>query len=369
MNQIIMQMKAQQPISYSIKIGPDLLAHPEEWLPEDCHGKRLVIITDDNVNKIYGAKLSHTLNQYKPLLLSFAPGEKSKNHQTKQYLEEKMIQHHCNRETLILALGGGVVGDLAGFIASTYMRGVPYIQIPTTLLAMVDSSVGGKTSINTHHGKNLIGTFWQPNCVIADLNCLVTLSRTNMINGLIEAIKMFMTNDVHYFNYVSKNMDGVLHNNLPIIKNIVERAIKIKVAIVSLDEKESHQRMILNFGHTIGHALEQITDYTMLHGYAVALGILVEAKIAQLLGYLSHVDYQIIQSLFLQLDISGTQLKNMDSDAIIQATKSDKKTKANTVRYVLLKQIGQVCHDNNRFAYPVSETLVKNALVEVVHGR
>ncbi|MHB1946964.1 MAG: 3-dehydroquinate synthase [Gammaproteobacteria bacterium] len=365
MNQIMMQIPAQKPISYSIRVGSGLLANPEEWLPSNLHTKRVVIITDDNVNKIYGVKLSNTLNRYQPLLLSFSPGEKSKNYQTKHLLEEQMIQHRCNRDTIILSLGGGVVGDLAGFIASTYMRGISYIQIPTTLLAMVDSSVGGKTGINTQQGKNLIGAFWQPSCVVVDLNCLTTLSQTHIINGLIEALKMFITNDVNFFHYVSDNINSLLNNNIAILKKLVERAIKIKVNIVSDDEKEINQRMILNFGHTIGHALEKITDYTMLHGYAVALGILVEAKISQLLGFLPNEEYQMIQSLFLQLNISGQQLKNMNSDEIIQATKSDKKIKSNHVRYILLKNLGQVYYEDNIFAFPVSDEIVNTALIEV----
>lgn len=368
MNQIIMEIPARQSFSYSINVGFDLLSRPEEWLPRDSHTKRLVIITDDNVNKIYGEKLSHALSRYEPLLLSFVPGEKSKNYQTKHLLEEQMIQHHCNRDTLILALGGGVVGDLAGFIASTYMRGVPYIQIPTTLLAMVDSSVGGKTSINTHQGKNLIGAFWQPSCVVTDLNCLMTLSQEYLINGLVEAIKMFMTNDANHLNDLINNINNILQKDISILKNIVEQAIKIKVDIVSQDEKESNQRMILNFGHTIGHALEKMTDYTMLHGYAVALGILVESKISQLSGFLSNEEFLIVQQLFSKLNISGSQLKNMNFDEIIQATKADKKIKSGHVRYVLLKKLGQVCQENNTFAHPVSDEMVKNALLDVSGG-
>ena len=365
MNQIMMKIPAREPVSYSINIGFDLLSRPEEWLPQDSHTKKLVIITDDNINPIYGKKLAHTLNNYKPLLLSFLPGEKSKNYQTKQLLEEQMMEHHCNRDTLILSLGGGVVGDLAGFIASTYMRGIPYIQIPTTLLAMVDSSVGGKTGINSDQGKNLIGAFWQPSCVVADLHCLMTLSPVHIINGLIEAIKVFMTNDLDHLNYVINHVNDIQHKDISILKKIVEEAIKIKVDVVSQDERESGQRMVLNFGHTIGHALEKVTDYKMLHGYAVALGILVEAKISQLSGFLSSEEYHIIRSLFLKLNILGSQLKNMNFNDIILATKSDKKTKSGNVRYILLKKLGEVYKDNTVFAHPVSDEMVNNALLDV----
>lgn len=365
MNQIIMQIPSKKSIVYPIMVDSDLLINPDKWLPNDVYNKRLVIITDNNVNKIYGEKLSNTLHQYKPLLLSFSPGESEKNYQTKNLLEEKMLQQYCNRETLILAMGGGVVGDMAGFIASTYMRGISYIQIPTTLLAMVDSSVGGKTGINTPLGKNLIGAFWQPICVVADLICLKTLSQTHIINGLIEALKMFLTNDANYFIYAKKNLNDILNKDIATLKKIIEQAIKIKVNIVNQDEKEMNKRMILNFGHTIGHALEKITNYTMLHGYAVALGILVETKISQLLGFISDEEYHIIKSLFFQLNISGEPLKNMDNDKIIEATQSDKKMKSNNVRYVLLKKLGEVYNDDNFFAHPVENEIVKKALLDV----
>lgn len=307
--QIAMRIPARSAITYPIKIGENLLSYPERWLPEDWHTKKIVIITDDNVNKLYGEKLLRLLRQAAPLLLSFLPGEQGKNAQIKLELEEKMLQAHCDRETMILALGGGVVGDMAGFVAATYMRGVSYIQIPTTLLAMVDSSVGGKTSINLPQGKNLIGAFWQPSSVIVDVNCLLTLSRDHLINGLIEAVKMFLTHDADYFNYVCHQLDDVLDRNSEVLKNIIQRAIQIKVNVVSADEKESNQRMVLNFGHTIGHALEALSNYTLLHGHAVALGMLVEIKIAKILGILADEDCHAIQSLLLKLNISGSQLK------------------------------------------------------------
>jgi len=365
---IMMNIPASKAFTYPILVASDLLAHPEKWLPTDWQKKRLVIITDDNVNKIYGKHLSTILEQAKPLLLSFMPGEKSKNSQIKLNLEQRMIQAHCDRDTLILALGGGVVGDIAGFIAATYMRGISYIQIPTTLLAMVDSSVGGKTGINVPQGKNLIGAFWQPTCVIADMNCLSTLPQVHLINGLIEAIKMFATSDAKLFNYVNTNINDILDRNTLSLKKVIEHAIKIKVNIVSSDEKENHQRMILNFGHTIGHALEKMTDYTLLHGNAVALGMLVEAKISELLGYLSPENYQIIQSLMSKLNISGHQLRVMDFDKIIQATYTDKKMKECQVRYILLNKIGEVRNDNHTVAHPVPDEIILKSLHFVKDG-
>lgn len=368
MKQIIMQIKHQSTHSYPIKIAVDLLNHFAKWLPNNCHDKRFVIITDDQVKMHYGDHLAKTLKDFKPLLLSFVPGEESKNYETKQKLEEQMIVERCDRETVILALGGGVVGDMAGFIAATYMRGIPYIQIPTSLLAMVDSSIGGKTGINTIHGKNLIGAFWQPSAVVIDMTCLMSLSQTHLINGLIEALKMFLTSNKEYFTYTHNKLNEIINRDITTLQNIVHQAIKIKTQIVSEDEKENNLRMVLNFGHTIGHALEKVTHYKLLHGHAVLLGILVEAKISQLLGILSAKDYQIIEMILSKLNFSADQLKQMNSEEIIKATKIDKKVKIGHVRYILLKEIGQVYSDNFGVAHAVSDDIVRKALLEVKRG-
>ncbi len=365
MTQIIMKIPTQRAIYCPIQIESNLLSHPDKWLPEGCLNKKLVVVTDDIVKNHYGNTLLKKLKKYDVLLLSFPPGEKSKNDQMKHFLEDQMLVSRCDRDTTILALGGGVVGDLAGFVAATYMRGISYIQIPTTLLAMVDSSIGGKTGINTIRGKNLIGAFWQPTAVIIDTNCLTTLPKTHLINGLIEALKMFMTSDLKSFNDASKHVDEILNGDLVTLKDIIQRAITVKINIVSQDEKENVLRAILNLGHTIGHALEKIMDYTLLHGYAVALGILVEAKISQLSGLLSYINYQAIQSLFLKLNISSDLLKKMDIEEIIRATKRDKKVKSGTVRYVLLKNIGQVYDEGNSFVHSVPDEMVRKALLEI----
>jgi 3-dehydroquinate synthase len=365
MNPLLMQLPSSQAITYPIYIAPDLLAQPELWLPADCRQRRIVIITDENVKKEYGEALVKVLEKHTPLLLSFPAGEQNKTAETKQALEAQMLAAHCDRNTLILALGGGVVGDLAGFVAATYMRGVPYIQVPTTLLAMVDSSVGGKTAVDCAYGKNLIGAFWHPVAVVADLNCLKTLPKTQLINGLVEALKVFMTSDAESLEYASSHIAPILTGDISVLEPVIRAAVKIKMDVVSRDEKESHLRMILNFGHTIGHALEKITDYGLLHGYAVALGILVEAKIAELRGLLSAEAYQKIKVLFLNLTISGKSLQSMDLRAIVQATRSDKKSAEGKVRYVLLQALGEVFSHKHVFAHPISDEDVTKALVIV----
>jgi 3-dehydroquinate synthase len=283
-----------------------------------------------------------------------------------------MLAQHCGRDTVILALGGGVVGDLAGFTAATYMRGIPYIQLPTTLLAMVDSSIGGKTGIDTPQGKNLIGAFWQPTAVVADLDCLKTLSPTQLINGLIEAIKMFLTSDKTGLDYVQHNLEKIVAGDIEALSYVISHAIAIKIDVVQRDEKEQNLRMILNFGHTIGHALEKMTHYDLLHGYAVGLGILVEAKIAQLKGLLSAEDYHTIEMLLAELEITRDHLLGFDPKEIIQNTKSDKKTKHGHVNYILLEKLGKYHEKNAHVAHPIDDELVTQAFLtlrEVYYGR
>ena len=228
-----------------------------------------------------------------------------------------------------------------------------------------DSSVGGKTAIDTPYGKNLIGTFWQPKQVIADISCLTTLPKKQRINGLIEAVKMFLTHDRDSLFYLEKNLDAAVNGDLKVLAEIIYCAVKIKAGVVAQDEKEAGMRMVLNFGHTIGHALEILTDYKILHGTAVALGILVEAKIAELSGLLSATDYRTITNLLARLGFSKKALGNFNVGHIIKATLLDKKTKANQARYVLLNGLGSVHSINNHYAHPINDALVKQALSQL----
>jgi 3-dehydroquinate synthase len=369
-NKMMVSIPEIQKNAYPIFIGSNVILNPKKWLPNDTNLSAIVIITDHTVKKYYGTALKNLLkSQGHPcFLIAFPAGEKYKNNQTKIKIENTMLRRYCDRKTLILALGGGVVGDMAGFIAGTYMRGIPYIQLPTTLLSMVDSSVGGKTGLDTPQGKNLIGLFNHPQCVVMDVGLLSTLSQKNIINGLIEAIKVFMTNDVKSLKYTQRNLNKILLCDSNVIKELVARAITLKASIVERDEKEQGQRAILNFGHTIGHALEHLSQYKIPHGFAVAYGILVEAKISQLLGLLPENDYVIIKNLITALGINGTQLKKYPLNHIIQQTKLDKKNQAGKVRYVLLRRMGCTHVVNNTFVHSVTDKLVKQAIHLVSEG-
>lgn len=365
MTKITVNLPAKSASRYSILIGTGLLDCVIEAIPDTA--KYIVIITDNTIKKRYASELHHTLQQkgYKVFTLSFPPGERHKNIKTKCKLENAMLKNGCDRNTCIMALGGGVVGDMAGFIAATYMRGINYIQIPTTLLAMVDSSVGGKTAIDTPYGKNLIGAFWQPIAVYMDINTLTTLPKKHLINGLIEAIKVFITHDKKSFDYVKNNIDLILNNDINVLTQVIKRAIKIKATIIEQDETENNIRMVLNFGHTVGHALEHMSHYTLLHGYAVAYGILVEAKISEMLGHLHANHFLMINDLLNTLGIKTSQLKKFDVDTILKAMRLDKKSRHDQIHYVLINKIGQVVTKQSHHAHPVDDKLFKEAFLAV----
>jgi 3-dehydroquinate synthase len=363
MPKVAVRIPASLASNYPIFIEADLLRRPGLWLP-DISIENMVVIADTTVKKLYGDILSQALKKtgYPFLVLTFRGSESAKNQKTKQSLEEQMLKHGCGRRTLCIALGGGVTGDIAGFIAATYMRGIPLVQIPTTLLAMVDSSVGGKTAIDTPYGKNLIGAFWQPRAVVADTRCLQSLPKTHLVNGLIEAIKMALTSDKKAFQYIQKNWRQCVAGNEKTLQYVIQRAVTTKAAVVAEDEREqSGPRMILNFGHTIGHALEAVSHYKLLHGYAIAYGILVEAKIAELLGILAPKDFSQIEALFADLGIHTHQLQKYSLEKILNAAKGDKKNRSGKTCYILLKTIGQAFIHQGLYAHPVEDALVKQA--------
>lgn len=369
MQQIKIKINNTQDYSYPIFIESDFFKEIIKFLHKKFPESTCVIVTDKTVEKLYGKKLRALIKKSgrKVFLFSIPPGEKSKNQKNKTIIEEKMLKEHIDRQSIIIALGGGVVGDLAGFIAATYMRGISYIQVPTTLLAMVDSSIGGKTGIDTPQGKNLVGSFWQPEVVFIDFRYLETLPQKQFINGLIEAIKMFITSDANSFLYVEKNIDKLLCREQKILKNVVKNTVAIKARIVERDERdEGKGRMILNFGHTIGHVLEKLSQYKMLHAYAVALGIIVEARLAVNIGNLGELDYLRIKKLLInKLGINLKYLRAYKPEEIIYNIKSDKKNKNGKPHYVILKGIGEVNTQKNIFAHPIENARVVHVLKKI----
>lgn len=347
--------------SYSIHIGAGIIQELPKWLARHAKTRKLVVISDRTVMKHCGSLLLKALKGHAPLVITIPAGERSKSHAVKHDIEDQMFKKGCGRDSIVIAFGGGVVGDLAGYVAATYMRGVPYVQVPTTLLAMVDSSVGGKTGIDTPFGKNLIGAFWQPQVVMADTHFLKTLPKAHIVNGLIEAIKMALTHNATDFKYLLAHVDKALQGDPKVLSRIIQRAVATKAGVVGRDEKESNERMALNFGHTIGHAIEHLSDYRMMHGIAVALGILVEAQAAELMGLLSRQAVQTIEDLFARMTITPQALKTFRIDKILQATQLDKKTKVGQARYVLLQDLGRVYKDIMTYAHPVSDAVLRKS--------
>lgn len=301
---------------------------------------KLAIITDDKVKRLYANKLKRTLekNGIQSEIFSFPNGEKSKQLSTIERIAEEMIEKQFDRSSKIVALGGGVVGDMAGLLASIYMRGIPYIQIPTTLLAMVDSSIGGKTGVDLKSGKNLLGTFYQPEKTLIDIAYLKTLPIKQIRNGLAEVIKCAVIKDEKLFEYIEENFEKILKLNEVETTYIIKKSIKIKSEIVKKDEKEKGERMILNYGHTYGHAIERLSNYTLLHGYAVSLGMVIANKLAVKKEILTYEDAKRIRVLLKKVGLPTVMINKPTFKDLL----SDKKKIGDTISFILPEKIGKV---------------------------
>ena len=320
---------------YEIFIGEDILSGVKNFVD----GKAL-LVTQENILKICGEKF--------PYEVALIPdGETSKSLSEAEKIYTRAIEIGLDRKSVVIALGGGVVGDLAGFVAATFMRGINLIQIPTTLLAQVDSSVGGKTAVNHALGKNLIGAFHQPRAVFIDLNFLKTLPEREIKSGLGEVVKYGIISDGKFFAYLEDNAEKILQRDLKTLAHVVKRSCEIKAAVVSADEKESGLRRILNFGHTMAHAIEEETAYKKYrHGEAVAIGMLAAAKISCELGKTSAENVRRLENLLQRFGMKTT-CAGLDADKLYNVTFRDKKTVGGVVNWVLMKNFGdvEICRD------------------------
>ncbi len=272
--------------SYDIVVGRGLLAELPRLLREACPAVRYAVISDSHVAKLYGARLVARLHEGKlpAELFEFPAGEWNKTRETWAALSDRMLGAELGRDCAVVACGGGVVGDVAGFVAATYLRGVPYVQLPTTLLAMIDSSIGGKTGVDVPRGKNLLGAFHQPRLVVADLEVLDSLPPAQLAAGMAEAVKHGVIADALYFEFLEAAASALLARDAAALERAVTRSIEIKAEVVSADEREAGRRAILNFGHTVGHAVEAAAKFAVLHGEAVAIGMACEAQLAETLA-------------------------------------------------------------------------------------
>jgi 3-dehydroquinate synthase len=327
--------------SYPIHIGPGLLTQTQlisQHLPQP----KTIIITNDVVAPLYLEKLASNLVAEQIMVESIVlpDGEKHKNWQTLNQIFDALLTHRAERKTTLIALGGGVIGDLAGFAAATFQRGAPFIQIPTTLLAQVDSSVGGKTAINHPLGKNMIGAFYQPRAVIADTDTLTTLPARELSAGLAEVIKYGLIGDSAFFDWLETNMDKLIARDTDALSYAIEISCRNKAAIVARDEREEGVRALLNFGHTFGHAIESGLGYgKWLHGEAVAAGMVIAAQVSRHMGLVSEECVARTTNLLrrAQLPVRGPRL---GVSRYLELMGHDKKVENGKVRFVLLKGLG-----------------------------
>lgn len=346
--------------NYQIYIGSDLLRQFGYQLRQVVDGDRVVMVTNPVVNRLYGNLLKQSLLNYgfEVTVLEIPEGEEQKSLQNVSKLYSELSNCNAERSTPILALGGGITGDLTGFVAATYLRGVPFIQIPTTLLAQVDSSIGGKVAVNYNQFKNKIGAFYQPKLVVSDIVTLHTLPAREFASGMAEIIKHAVIWDKNLFDYIEENLDRIkAFNDNVVVEELVFRAIKIKAKIIEQDEKDLDLRNILNYGHTIGHAIETLSEFKLKHGEAVAIGMVAAGRISNKMGMLSKKD------LYRMKDVLGkaglvTKAPEVDIAQLIEIMKHDKKVLAGKIRFVLLNSIGKAIMSD---IVPLS--LVEEALV------
>ncbi len=328
--------------SYPIHIGAGLLTQ-ESLLASYFPGRRAAIVTNTTVAPLYLQTLQSTLtnNGIESFAIILPDGERYKNQETLQQIYTELLQHRCERKTPLIALGGGVIGDLTGFAAATYLRGVPFIQVPTTLLAQVDSSVGGKTGINHPLGKNMIGAFYQPQLVLADSATLDTLLDRELRAGLAEVIKYGLIYDSVFFDWLEQHIQALLTRDRKALNHAIRRSCEIKAEIVSLDERESGVRAWLNLGHTFGHAIENAMGYgAWLHGEAVAAGTMMAADLSCRLQRITSQDVDRIRCLYQQagLPLEGPRIT---PQRYLELMQLDKKVEGGNIRFILLDKIGQ----------------------------
>ncbi len=321
------------------------------------------LISDSNVAPLHAGPLSATLAEHGETSLHVVPaGEGTKSRESWAALTDALLARGCGRDTTVVALGGGMIGDLAGFVAATYMRGIPVVQCPTSLLAMIDASVGGKTGVDTPAGKNLVGAFHPPAAVLADVELLATLPAEHRRAGLAEAVKHGVVADAHYFDLLRTAGPAVLGADTDAVLGVVTRSVEIKAEIVTADSREQGLRKILNFGHTLGHAIEHASGYEMLHGECVAIGMVLEARLAERMGLAESGTSEAIVELLRVVGLPVARPARFGADELLRATRLDKKAQAGVVEYALPAAVGRMAGDGMRWGIAVPDALAREVL-------
>lgn len=331
---------------------------------DTCPAASYVVISDSNVGPLHAEQVVSRISNVAPTqLITFPAGERHKTRKTWSTITDKMIDAGVGRDGAVIAVGGGVVGDIAGFVAATYMRGIPYVQVPTTLLAMIDSSFGGKTGVDTRAGKNLVGAFHQPNLVLADIAVLETLPANEFTAGIAEAIKHGAIADVEYLTRLMDQHREILGHHSEAVMALVEGSIAVKAAVVTTDERERGRRAVLNFGHTVGHAVETASNYQLLHGEGVAIGMAIETQLGVTLGVTDADTARSLSSTLERFGLPLTLPKNVSVEDVLNAMQHDKKALNHALRFTLLRRLGEIARpEDGGWTHPVSPAEVGKTL-------
>jgi 3-dehydroquinate synthase len=334
--------------SYTINVGANLLAKAGVKIKQIGLKNQVIIVTNPNVASLYGDYLKTVLENSGFLVhvIEIGDGEKYKSLETASEIYESLSNKHATRDTLVIALGGGVIGDLVGFVAATYQRGVHLVHVPTTLLAQVDSSIGGKVAVNYGNLKNQIGTFYQPRLVLSDILTLKSLPQEEFVGGLAEVIKSAIIADGAFFEYIENNVDSILNREMKALEAIIYRAAVIKVRVVEKDEYDTGYRHVLNLGHTFGHAIETVSKYKIHHGAAISIGITMATKLAVTTGFLRETDHLRVKNLLRKIGLP-TQFNNISVNRFFNAIKYDKKIHSGRLHFILPRSIGDVIVADN----------------------
>ena len=375
MSKFYVELKKVVDDSYDIEVGRNLF----DTLINDLKGElgrgisKYALVTDSTVKELYGNALYARLLEegFKVDLISFPAGEKSKVRATKEMIEDEMLAKGHRRDSCIIALGGGVVTDMAGFVAGTFGRGIPFINYSTTILGSADASVGGKTAVDTPLATNLIGLIYQPKKVYIDLATWESLPKEQISNGLAETIKHACIADKAFFKFLEENIDKLLEkdgirNHAEICEHIAEKNCKIKYEVVKQDEREANLRQILNLGHTVGRAIETLSNYSLLHGQAVAIGLAMQVKIGEKLGYITKDEVARVINLIEKAGLPTKLLDTMPTEEVVQKLYTDKKVRKGKIRFVFQDGIGSVKqYEDGNYSIALEEDFIRDTIEEV----
>lgn len=352
---------------YSVLVGAGLLAELPDLLRRHAPAHRYAVISDDRVAELYGAAVAESCRAagLGADLFTFPRGEASKNRSEWARLTDALLAAGLGRDAVVVAVGGGVTGDLAGFVAATYLRGIPVVQVPTSLVAMIDASVGGKTGVDVAAGKNLVGAFHPPQVVVADPATIATLPRRERAQGLAEAVKHGAILDRDYVDRLVRDADALMDGEAGAVHAAVLRSVELKARVVGRDEREAGQRQILNFGHTLGHALEAASGYGMGHGTAVAAGMILEAELGERVGVTAAGTEHLLREALGPFGLAGVPRLEASQDRVERYLETDKKARSGRPRFVLLERLGSV-HEGGGWSREVDPELVSAVLARAL---